>query len=128
MPQAIRTVTDTMFKLKFEELPLFWQFKDGTCFRTARIDGEFEVAVDHEDDWTITDIWMEVDNGRNGPHAAGCTLNLDADKDERFYLLVLDAITDKYKAQIEEQIESVRVESSMRAPRAMRQMFERMVA
>lgn len=105
MTQAHSLPTGFSFRHKFEELPIFHHFVDGTVWRTGRIDGEFEVEIDASGDWFISEVTIETDNGRFGKEAAGRTITLDADKDERFYLLVLDAIDAQYASLIEELIE-----------------------
>lgn len=103
MAQADTIPTSFSIRHKFEELPIFHEFIGGTVWRTGRIDGEFEVTVDPTG-WSITDIWLDTDNGRFGSEARAHTINLDAQKHEGFYLLALDAIEAQYKSLIEELI------------------------
>ena len=104
MPKAVRIPTPFSFRHKFEELPLFWMYTGGTAWRTARIDGEFEVCVDAHGDWIFCDVAITVDNGAVGEAAKGELIPLNADDDERFYLLVLDALDHRYAGYIDERI------------------------
>ena len=96
---------------QFEDLPLFWQFDPATgakapiTWRGGRIDGEFEVTYNiFSKDWNITNVMVAVDNGEVGAAVRSCLMSLDADVDERLYLLVLDILMLKYARWIEEQI------------------------
>ncbi len=96
----------------FEELPLFWRAQQAAAdkppitWRGVRVDGEFEVAYNVvTDDWFVSDVWLVCDNGQCGRLALDHLVNLDADDDERFYFLVLDAIENRYTDTIEEMIE-----------------------
>jgi hypothetical protein len=104
MARATQIPTGFSFRHKFEELPLFWLYTGGEAWRGARLDGEFEISADGPGDWWISDLWISLDNGKIGPEAKGSLVNLNADDDERFYLLVLDAIDHKYASYIEERI------------------------
>jgi len=104
MARATRIPTGFSFRHKFEELPLFWLCTGGEAWRGARLDGEFEISADGPSDWWISDLWLSLDNGKIGGAAKGTLVNLSADDDERFYLLVLDAIDHKYASYIEERI------------------------
>lgn len=103
MPKANVHLSDRSFERKFEELPLFWNFQKGTMWRAAYVDGTFEVSYDRTGAWTISDVHLVVDDGTG---AAGKTkvLRLDGEADEAFYLLVLEALTQRYAGSIEEWI------------------------
>jgi hypothetical protein len=104
MARATRISTGFSFRHKFEELPLHWHYANAVAWRGGLIDGEFEVSFEGPGDWFISDLSIEVDNGKIGEEAKGRLLQLDADTDERFYLLVLDAIDHKYASYIDERI------------------------
>lgn len=110
---------------KFEELPLFWRavpaFGEARAisWRGARLDGEFEVEYNlFTQDRVISNVWVLADNGKFGEEAADRMLNLNADDDERFYLLVLDAIENQYGEHIEEMIQDEISEINAGGPRA----------
>lgn len=105
MPKATRIPSGFSFTHKFQELPLHWQFEGGIAWRGCLIDGEFEVSADGPDDWWISDVRVAVDNGKLGAEAKGKLITLDADTDERFYLLALDAIDHAYAHFIQEMID-----------------------
>lgn len=92
------------FTHKFEELPLFWQYENAVAWRGGLMDGEFEVSVYGPTDWVITEVAVACDNGKCGAEAKGKLIHLNADTDERLYLLVLDALDHKYASYIEERI------------------------
>lgn len=100
MAQAKFLPTSFTLRRKFEELPLFWSFHNGQTFRGGLLSGEFEIEFDQAGEWSISDVWVETDNGKLGVHAQGKLVNLDADKDERFYLTVLDSLTLQYSQDI----------------------------
>lgn len=104
MAQIVAIPTGFSFRHRFEELALFWQYTGGIAWRTGRIDGEFEVTVEPNGDWIVTDVVLAVDNGKIGGEAKGQLLTLDADTDERFYLLALDAIYHSYGSYIEDRV------------------------
>lgn len=118
IPTAAGTVTPLYtafsFTHRFEELSLFWQYSDATAWRAGRIDGQFEVAVDRAGDWIITEVAICVDNGKIGAEAKGHLMPLDADADERFYLLLLDAIDHQYASYIDERIAEEAAERGIR--------------
>ncbi len=108
MAKALTYPTSFAIRKPFEELALFWKWHAGWPMQAARIDGEMEITIDmaiEGGDWTITDLWISADNGRTGKLAEGALLNLCADDDERFYLLVLDAITHQYGTRIEQWVQ-----------------------
>lgn len=113
-PALIAIPTGFSFRHKFEEVPLFWQYTGNEAWRTGRIDGEFEVTVERNGDWIITEVMLAVDNGKIGPEAKGHLLTLDADTDERFYLLALDAIYHRYSSYIDEMIADEAAERGLR--------------
>lgn len=110
--ERAETISSTIsIRHKFEELPLFWRHqpaegdKSKVTWRGARVDGEFEVTYDMFDkDWYVSDVFVLVDNGQVGGAAKDDLVRLNADDDERFYLLLLDRITGRYNEQIEESI------------------------
>jgi len=111
MAQATIIPSKLSIRHQFEELPLFWQFepttgtKPAVTWRGGMIDGEFEVEYDiFSKDWHVSDLWISADNGQIGAAAKGSLINLNADVDERLYLLVLDIVTFKYEQWIEERI------------------------
>jgi hypothetical protein len=114
MPKAIAIPTGFSFRHKFEELPLFWQYTAGTCWRTGRIDGEFEVTVETTGDWIFSDVKLCVDNGGTAKEAKGDLLPLDSEADERFYLLVLDSLDHRYAGYIDERIRDEAAEYGLR--------------
>lgn len=100
----VLSASNTITLEKEFQVALLWKFVKGDPMRAAYIDGRMEITVDMSvagGDWTVTDLWVEVDNGKVGSHAKGATVNLNADDDERFYLLVLDAIDHQYATRIE---------------------------
>jgi predicted phosphoadenosine phosphosulfate sulfurtransferase len=104
MAKASPTLNAISLKHKFEDLAILWIFQDGTPWRAARIDGEFEVSIEPNGDWSISDVWVAVDNGKVGAAAKGSLINLSADLDERIYLAVLDALDGQYSTRIQEWI------------------------
>lgn len=115
MPKADTIPNTIVLTHQFEELALFWQFTAGIPFRGARIDGEFELTFHTDDgDWWISDLWIQADNGRVGKEAEGRLLNLNADTDERLYLLVLDALDHQYGFRIEDWIQDELAEAGLR--------------
>lgn len=104
IPRGVATFPALSFTVHFEELPLFWQHADAIAWRGGLMDGEFEVSVYGPTDWIITDVAVACDNGKCGAEAKGKLIALNADTDERLYLLVLDAIDHKYASYIEERI------------------------
>ncbi len=106
--------------LQFEELALFAQSTITDRYYTAMIDGKFEVSAPWNDpsDWHISDIWIIADNGRCGNQCRVNHVNLNADTEERFYLLVLDALTTRYSDRIEEMIEAECAENGVAADAA----------
>ena len=106
MPKAI-TSSSTFTITKPFQVALLWKFVKGDPMRAGYIDGIFELTIDMDvagGDWHISDLWISVDNGRLGVHARGEMVNLSAD-DERFYLLVLDALDHQYGTRIEDWVQ-----------------------
>ena len=70
-------------------------------------EAEFEISVELDDptQWWISDVWLVCDNGKMGKEAAGNIINLDADKDRHFYLMILDSIDRHYGRFVPEWIE-----------------------
>lgn len=103
MTKAFSIYAARSFERKFEELPLFRNIQGNVTWRTGYVDGTFEVSYDRTGDWTISDVWVTVDEGTG---AAGRTqsLHLDGEADEAFYLMVLEALTQRYAGSIEEWI------------------------
>lgn len=98
--------TITLIK-PFEELALFWQFTAGTPMFAGLLDGEFEITIDIDvagGDWHISDLWLQVENYRMGDQNKSARVNLDADRDEKFMLLVMDAIHHQYGSRIEDWV------------------------
>lgn len=99
--------TTVTFRRKGEEVPLL--ISGGTrkpLWFCGTIEVEFEVSVEPADptQWWISDVWMVCDNGKTGKEAAGNVINLDADADRHFYLMVLDSIDHKYGRSVPEWI------------------------
>jgi hypothetical protein len=114
--------TEVTIKRKFEELALFWSFtpatgdKPATSFRAGKIDGEFEATYNiFNQQWHITDVWVEVDNGKLGSECRWHAQNLDADTDERFYFLVLDALENQYGRSIEDWLDEELAQHGLQA-------------
>jgi hypothetical protein len=100
---ATASSTFTIIK-PIEELALFWRFAEGTPMSAGLIDGEMEITIDMNidgGDWHVSDVWIDVENHRFGKENKSSRVNLDADRDERFMLLVLDAIEHQYYTRIE---------------------------
>lgn len=111
MAHVLSSSSTIVFACNFEELPLYWRTaparadRPAIAWRGARIDGRFEVTYHLlEQDWHISDVFLAVDNGQCGEAAKADLINLDADDDERFYFLVLDALTNHYQTMIEEKV------------------------
>jgi len=101
MPKANPSPTSIAIRKPFEELAILWIFQDGTPWRAARIDGEFEVTIEPNGDWIISDVWVAVDNGKIGAAAEGKMINLRIDTDERLYFAIMDALDGQYSTRIE---------------------------
>ena len=90
------------------QVALLWKFVKGDPMRAGYIDGEMEISIDMDvdgGDWSVTDLWITVDNGKVGSSARGENVNLSADDDECFYLLVRDAIDHQYATRIEDWVQ-----------------------
>jgi hypothetical protein len=115
MPRADTFPNTFCLRKPFEELPLF-SFstdKQGETYRTGYISGEFEVTVSYLDgDWHFSDLWISANNGKMGAEAKGELLRLDADVDERFFLMVLDVLEARYTTRVEEWIEDELAEAA----------------
>lgn len=103
MARATFTHTCRSFERQFEELPLFRNIQGNVAWRSAYIDGTFEVSYDRTGDWTITDVCIVVDDG-HGMSSRTRTLRLDPEADEAVYLMALEALQDRYAGSIEEWI------------------------
>lgn len=100
-PNVISLFGSLTFEHRFEECPLF---RNGE-WRTGLVDGTFEVTYDfHDNDWYISNILLDVDNGKLGAAARGKTVSLDCMDPTALYQPLLDAITDRYSTWIDEHI------------------------
>lgn len=116
MSRALTTPSTFSFIHKFEELPLFTRAVNGESFRGGFIDGEYEVTVSIVDGtWWISDVSISLDNSRMGTEARSSLVNLDADQDERFYITVLDSLTERYFDHIAETVDEELGEMDLRA-------------
>lgn len=100
----VLSASSTITLEKEFQVALLWKFVKGDPMRAGYIDGRMEITIDLDvagGDWSVTDIWIDVDNGKVGNQAKGETVNLNADEDMPFYLLVLDALDHQYATRIE---------------------------
>lgn len=100
MAKATSTPISFSLTRKFEELPLFTTAHAGVQFFTGLLDGEFTVQFDQAGEWIISDVALKVDNGKLGSQAECKIVTLDGDKNEQLYLVILDALTDRYAGSI----------------------------
>lgn len=114
MPKADTLPTRFAIRHKFEELAIFWHFDNGTPWRAGRLDGAFEITYDITGDYTVTAVEIAADNGKVGNEADARMIALDADEDESFYLLVLDAIHGQYHTRILEWIDDDLADEGLR--------------
>jgi hypothetical protein len=92
------------FSLPIEELPLFSYQHKGETLCALLVDGWAEVEYDHSGDWHVTNLRIQCENYKFGTLNRATLANLDADRDERLYLLILDAFDKRYTAYIEQRI------------------------
>lgn len=114
MAKAALTPISFNLTRKFEELALFQAVHKSARFHTGLIDGEFTVEFDHAGEWIISDVAISTDNGKMGAQAESNVITLDADRDEPFYLVVLDALTAQYGETIPYWIDDELGHMSMR--------------
>lgn len=94
------------FKRTFEELPLFSErAANGDWFKAGLVDGEVEIEYDHAGEWHISDIRLNIDNGRMGSAAKAKTIRLCAEENAALYSLILDVFCDRYADTIAEWID-----------------------
>jgi len=96
--------SSTTTLIKEFQVSLLWKFVKGEPLRAGDITGEMEITIDMDvagGDWTVTDLWVSADNGKLRSQARGELVHLDGDDDERFMLMVLDAIDHQYATRIE---------------------------
>jgi hypothetical protein len=79
--------------------------------------GSFEVSYNSASDWWISDVYLILENFKFGPDGRTHAYKLDADTDERLYLVVLDALEDRFEESIQEQIEEELADAGIGRPR-----------
>jgi hypothetical protein len=115
MAQIVAFPRTLAFTRAFEELPLFTQrAPNGDLFFAGLIDGSIEVSVSPFGDWWISDLHIVVKNACRTEVGGAKTIRLDPDEHEGLYLLVLDMLTDKYPATIEEWVREAAAQASLR--------------
>lgn len=114
--------TTITFRRKFEEMPLLIAGKPGTSplWFCGFIDGEFEVSFEPSapESWWISDVWLSSHNNKMGKEAASNTINLHADTDRHFYLIVLDSVDCQLGRRVPEWIEDELALLDIGLPRA----------
>ncbi len=104
MAQIITLPRTITFTRQFEELPLYSERSAGVLFCAGLVDGSMEVSFDSTGDWWISDIHINVENYYPGNANLAKTVRIDADGNPSLYWHLLDTLTDKYAATIEEWI------------------------
>jgi len=97
------------FDHTFEELPLF-RTEDG-AYAAGRVDGGCDVSFTSPEDFQISDIYLVVDNGRNGTEARWKRHYLNI-SDPAFWCRIHDAIMERYRDRIEERISEEMMEAA----------------
>ena len=105
MAQVVTFPRTISFTRTFEELPLFAEkTKAGEVFFAGLLDGTLEVSFEPSGEWTITDIHIKVENGRYGKQAEAKIVPVNGDDNPALYWLMLDVLTDKLGATIDEWV------------------------
>lgn len=105
MAQIITLPRTMSLVRQFEELSLFTEkTRSGDLFCAGLLDGTVEISFDWHGDWWVSDIHIEVENYRPGKDNLAKMVRIDADNQPALYWLLLDVLTDKYAATIEEWI------------------------
>lgn len=105
MAQIITLPRTITFTRQFEELPLYSEkTRSGEVFAAGLVDGSIDVSFDPSGDWHISDIHIKVENYRMGKDNLAKTVRIDADENPSLFWHLLDTLTDKYAATIEEWI------------------------
>lgn len=106
MAQIISLPRTRTLQRQFEELALFTEkAPNGDLFFAGLLDGEVEVAFDHQGDWHISDISIIVSDGRSVRNGGKLKrVNVNADDAPALYWLLLDRLTDVYAATIDEWV------------------------
>ncbi len=103
MGQVVTLPRTIKFTREFEELPIYSErTRSGETFFAGLVDGSVEVSFDHTGDWHISDIHIKVENYRMGDANVAKTVRIDGDENPSLYWHLLDTLTDKYAATIEE--------------------------
>ena len=92
----------------FDDLALFSRFVAGTTLHAGLLSGEMEISIDPDingGEWWISDIHLMVENFKPGSFNKSAMVTPDGDSDERFMLLLLDAIADQYGTWIEDLVQ-----------------------
>ena len=96
------------FRRKAEECPLMVTGGIGKQpWFCGTFEAEYEVSFEPGDptQWWISDASLVCCNLKTDRDAASNIINLDADADRHFYLMILDSIDHKYGRKIPEWIE-----------------------
>lgn len=89
------------FDIILDEMPLY---REG-IFRGGCVSGRAEISYDtYEEDWHVSDIVVNLDNGRCGANAQDKAVSLNGEDHPQLYAHLLDRITADYADRIEETL------------------------
>lgn len=91
---------------EFEELPLYSEkAANGDIFFAGLVDGIVEISYSPDGAWHVSDIKIKADNGRRVKDGGVTKLvTIDADEQPSLFWHLLDVLTDKYAATIDEWV------------------------
>jgi hypothetical protein len=87
------------FEIVLDELPLYSE----AGWRGGYISGKAEISYS-DGDWWVSDITVDLDNGKVGKDAQGKLVSLNGEDHPQLYWIILDRIEDDYTDYIQERI------------------------